>query len=362
MDKREAARIPSLDGLRAVSISLVVIGHIAKSYPAIHRLPAIAHLGVRVFFVISGFLITSLLLKEEEKTGTISLRHFYFRRTLRIFPPFYFYVGLVALGAAFGLFHLHRYDLAAALTYTTNYHREGGWDLGHAWSLAVEEQFYLLWPFLVKFLGSARAGRLAIATIILCPLLRLGLLMFAPSFRAGIGYTFPTVADAIATGCVIAIYRSQLAASPRLVAFLRHSAFWGLAVLAVAAEFGPSTKLHCLLWESVSNICAGLLIWRFVTYQGDRAAWFLNLRPVVFLGVLSYSLYLWQQPFFDSNSTLVVAHFPLSLVAAFAMALCSYYLVERPALQFRTRLERRLWAAPATPAAPELSTIPMPPA
>jgi peptidoglycan/LPS O-acetylase OafA/YrhL len=358
---RESARIPSLDGLRAASIALVVGAHLTSGNHAYRPLQVMSVFGVRVFFVISGYLITSLLLKEEAKTGTVSLRFFYLRRTLRIFPPFYVFVAVVALGAALGWFTLSRYDLLAALTYTTNYHQERGWNLGHAWSLSVEEQFYLLWPFIVKMLGSARASRVALVTVIVCPLLRLGLLMFAPSFRPGIGFTFPTVADQIATGCLLACYGPRLAASPRLVAALRGPAFWCVPIVAALAAFGPSAKLQCLVWESVSNFGIALLIWRVVNQPEGWAGQVLNARPVVFVGVLSYSLYLWQQPFFNRESTLGFTRFPLNILAAISLALCSYYIVERPALRLRTRLERWLRARQGTAVPPGLS-MPAPPA
>ena len=261
---RDHARIPSLDGLRALSISFVLLAHGTFGLVGPGPIAQMAHFGVRVFFVISGYLITSLLLEEEKKTGTISLRTFYLRRTLRIFPPFYVFVGFVALGAALGWFELQRCDLLAALTYTTNYHHERSWNLGHAWSLSVEEQFYLLWPFLMKVLGSARASRGALAAVVICPLLRIGLLVLAPDFRAGIGETFPTVADQIATGCLLACYGGAIADSPRLLAFLRGRAFWCVPVIAVLAAHAPSAKLDSLIWQSVSNVGIALLIWRVV--------------------------------------------------------------------------------------------------
>src|SRR5689334_2522662 len=103
-DAQRTSRLPSLDGLRAMSIGFVLFGHLANQ-PGLIPLPrlflgSLASLGVRVFFVISGFLITSLLLVEKERSGSISLRSFYFRRTMRIFPPFYGYVAVMALAAA----------------------------------------------------------------------------------------------------------------------------------------------------------------------------------------------------------------------------------------------------------------------
>jgi peptidoglycan/LPS O-acetylase OafA/YrhL len=336
-------RIPSLDGLRALSISVVLLAHLSGTAGfallPIQLTEGLAVLGVRVFFVISGFLITSLLLHEEANTGTVSLRHFYLRRTLRIFPPFYVYAAVIAVMGWLGQVHLRRFDLLAAVTYTTNYHHQRSWYLGHAWSLAVEEQFYLLWPFLMKYLGPRRAGRLALATVILAPLLRLALLVDAPSFRQGIGETFPTVADAIATGCLLACHRARIDAYPRLAAFLRGPRFWIVPAVILAAAFVPSAKLDCLVGQTVANLGIALLIDRMVRFPDAPTGRFLNARPVVFVGVLSYSLYLWQQPFLARQSHRALASFPLNLLLAIGLALASHYLVERPALRLRARLE-----------------------
>jgi peptidoglycan/LPS O-acetylase OafA/YrhL len=302
-----------------------------------------------VFFVISGFLITSLLLHEEASTGTVSLRAFYLRRTLRIFPPFYLYAAVIALVGLSGHLHLHRFDLLTAVTYTTNYHHQRSWYLGHAWSLAVEEQFYLLWPFLIKYLGARRASALALATVMVAPLLRFALMVDAPSFRPGIGETFPTVADAIATGCLLACWRGRIGEFPRLAAFLRGPRFWCIPVITLGAAFVPSAKLDCLVGQTVTNLGLALVIDRMVHYPDALAGRFLNARPVVFVGVLSYSLYLWQQPFLARQSHQTMASFPLNLVLAVGLALCSHYLVERPALRLRARIEgigRRFGRAP----------------
>ena len=147
---------PSLDGLRAFSIVLVLIAHVSLQYPWLRRfVEHVGNYGVRIFFVISGFLITGLLLKELTKTGRISLKSFYIRRTLRIFPAFYVYVLTVVILAWAGILILLPGDLLHAVTYTMNYHMVRSWWLNHMWSLSVEEQFYLLWPTVLRHLWSA---------------------------------------------------------------------------------------------------------------------------------------------------------------------------------------------------------------
>jgi peptidoglycan/LPS O-acetylase OafA/YrhL len=327
-----------------MSIGLVLFGHLANQ-PGLIPLPrlvlvSMATLGVRVFFVISGFLITSLLLAEKARSGSISLRGFYFRRTMRIFPPFYGYVAVMALAAAAGWIHLRPHDLVAAVTYTVNYHHDRSWYLGHAWSLAVEEQFYLLWPFVFSTLGARRAALVCLATIVASPLLRVSLLLFAPTFRGGIGETFPTVADSIATGCLLACYREGFATSRRWLTHLQSPWGWALPVAGLVAAFSPWTTLGFLAGQTITNIGIAVLIERLVRFPTSGVARLFNLRPVVYVGTLSYSLYLWQQPFMAPGATWP-ALFPWNLLAALVAALASFYLIERPALRLRARLETR---------------------
>lgn len=191
---KPGSRILGLDGLRAFSISLVLIGHLLGTrdfHPpeVISRvldLFSLGPLGVRVFFVISGFLITSLLVEEERRTGTVSLSRFYFRRTLRIFPPYYLYISIIVLMEAIGALSLQPGDVWHAVTYTTNYHRDRSWYLGHAWSLAVEEQFYILWLLLYRSLGQSRAKRVLFGYILLAPVWRLLVAFVLPSQRLGL--------------------------------------------------------------------------------------------------------------------------------------------------------------------------------
>ena len=250
---------------------------------------------------------------------------------------------------------LKPYDVLAAVTYTTNYHHDRSWYLGHAWSLAVEEQFYLLWPFLVKYLGSRRAAWIALGTVVAAPVLRLGLMVRFSAFRPGIGETFPTVADAIATGCLLACYRGRLFEPSRSAAravALDGPLFWVVTVVGLAAAFQPSAKVDCLVGQSATNLAIALVIERVVRFPETPVGRFLNTRPLVFVGTLSYSLYLWQQPSLNRHSTALVSRFPLNVSLALICALLSFYLVERPALRLRSRLEKRVRQPDSSAVAP----------
>jgi peptidoglycan/LPS O-acetylase OafA/YrhL len=172
-------RIPSLDGFRALSIMLVLLEHLCGTvgFPQdniiFKYLGDFGNLGVRIFFVISGFLITSLLLEESERNGQISLRSFYFRRILRIFPAAYSFIAAIWVASAIGLLNVGVADFVSACTYTMNYLHPRNWNLAHLWSLSIEEQFYILWPFALCLAGKRRAMMIAVFVLILSPCVRI---------------------------------------------------------------------------------------------------------------------------------------------------------------------------------------------
>jgi peptidoglycan/LPS O-acetylase OafA/YrhL len=325
--------IPGLDGLRAVSILLVMGSHMTSTrpFPAALRNNPVGNFGVLVFFVISGFLITSVLIREIERTGTISLPQFYFRRALRLFPACYVLIGVVAALAHWRLLDLNSGDLTAALTYTMNFHPTRAWSLGHLWTLAVEEQFYLLWPWLLGILGARRAIPWLLGMLVAAPLLRV------VSPYAGVSLNFFIASDCLATGCLLALCRSSLAANPVYSRLLSSRWFWLIPFAALFVYFIPSINLLWLAGIPFMNFAiAGTLDWAMRNTQGlvGRS---LNSPVMRFLGVLSYSLYLWQQIFFNPNSNSPLCAFPLNLIATFLAALASYLLIECPFLRLRAR-------------------------
>src|SRR4051812_16319474 len=355
---RDIGRIPSLDGLRGISILMVLLGHLAgtRGFPvsaaAGNRL-AVAAIGVHVFFVISGFLITGLLLGELAATDRIKLGRFYFRRTLRIFPPYYALIAALLLAQAFGLILLAPGDVGHAATYTSNYDASRSWWVGHTWSLAVEEQFYLLWPACLVLLG-ARRGLIAAALVVLVtPAVRLAEFHLLPGYTGGIGARFETVADAIAIGCVLACTRDWLHGQAGYMRFLGSRMFVVVPLAIFAGSMtGDHPHIAYVAGFPLANIATALALDWAVTYPERSVGRVLNWRPLMFVGVISYSLYLWQQPFLNRAGQSSWTAFPLNIVLAFACALASYYIVERPSLAVRRVAERRRTAAsPASMAA-----------
>ncbi|MBL9027778.1 MAG: acyltransferase [Myxococcales bacterium] len=333
-------RIPSLDGLRALSIVLVLFGHLNGTRGfGVHLevVGDVAHLGVRVFFVISGFLITSLLLKEER----VALGQFYWRRFYRIFPPFYFYLGAVGLLSAAGLLaDIPSDDLIAALTYTTNFQIERAWLVGHTWSLSVEEQFYLLWPGVLALLGRDRALKAAAIVVVCAPVVRLGWNEALPGLRLLIGEAFPTVMDSIATGCLLAGFRARLHADRRYRSLLELPFLVPVVVFAllVINRQSDHARAFWLVGETCLNVGVAFLIDRAVTRPETPFGQILNFRPLAHVGVASYSIYLWQQVFLDRSSTAWFTAFPVNIVLALAAGFGSYHLVEKPIMKYRDRL------------------------
>lgn len=350
-------RIPSLDGLRAISILLVVASHLGGTvgFPLSHYVTAgvvnVGALGVSVFFVISGFLITGLLLSEQEQTGGIALGRFYYRRTMRIMPPYFAFVAFVAIAPWANWVQLRPGDLWHALTYTMNYHPDRGWPLGHTWSLAVEEQFYLLWPMGLLLLGRRRAAWFAITVIALAPLVRVFEVMLLPSdsiLRLSQGQSFETVADALAVGCVLALLRVELWGQlwyRRLLAsrwcMLLPVVVFVTPVMRMAMLPRAVRGIYALAGVTIVNVSIALLIDWSVRNARGRIGRFLNSRLLVKIGVMSYSLYLWQEVFLNRHARVLVTSFPVNVLLAGLAAAASYYLVEAPALQLRARLERR---------------------
>ena len=340
------SHLPALDGLRAVAVMTVVVGH------ANNRVPA--DLGVSAFFVLSGFLITHLLIREREKTGDVSVRRFYARRTMRIFPAYYAFLLLsYAFDARAGQ-HWSPALLASTLTYTVNYfnafNNHPTTSVAHAWSLAVEEQFYLLWP--LAFVILAARGRRAL-------LAGLSLAAFAAvAWRSwlilgghvGVSYVynaFDTRFDNLAVGCLLALavrYDRVVAAAVRCG---RRSWFPFVTIaLLLTSRLALPESYHYSIGFTIDALLVAVLIAQLLQLYPTRSWHWLEWRAVRYLGMISYPIYLYHQWGASVGRRLSAdfhaVEFGAGVLATILLASASYYVVERPFLKLKARYEPQL--------------------
>ena len=362
-------RVPSLDGLRAVSIVFVLLAHLVetKHFPEILRpMGHLGNYGVRFFFIISGFLITTLLLKELSNTGNISLKAFYLRRALRILPAYYFYIIVIFILSLVPIITLHSGDMLHALTYTMNYQnvpvgegsaRANAWYMNHIWSLSVEEQFYLLWPAVLCLLGPRKALISAATVIALSPLIRLGMWYRLSSMPWDIYTTaatrqFEAVSDVLATGCVLAGAYNWLGRRQRYLDVLQSDWFLVLPISGILSSmvmFLVNEPLFYIVGQTVATMSLALCVDRYVRVPSGWVAAILSSRIMVYIGVLSYSLYLWQELFLNSYKITVLTTFPQNLILTVVAALVCHYTVEKWFLRLKHRLSARV-SEPRLPA------------
>lgn len=336
--------LPALDGLRAVAVFTVVTYHGGFSHVP-------GDLGVSAFFVLSGFLITRLLLQEYETTGTVSKRQFYLRRTLRIFPAYYaFLLVAFALDARAGQ-HWSSTRLLTSLTYTVNYfnafNHHPSTSTAHAWSLGVEEQFYLLWP--IVFLALAAHGRRAL--VIGLSVLGFAALAWRSWLTLGahvdpsyVYNAFDTRFDNLAVGCLLAVivdYEGVVSLAQR-VGSRALFPFLTLALLIFSRSWTPAAY-HYSVGFTVDALLVGVLIVQLLQLYKTRLWAWIEWPLVRYLGRISYPIYLYHA-LGASFGRRVPGHSPTlefigGVVASIALASGSYYLIERPFLKLKKRFE-----------------------
>jgi peptidoglycan/LPS O-acetylase OafA/YrhL len=351
---------PALDGVRAVAVLLVLAYHLELPHS-----PRGGTIGVTMFFGLSGFLITTLLLAEADRTGAVRLRRFYLRRAMRLLPAVL--VGVAAITAyavATGRTDDTTTGAPAVVLYVANWVRAvRGFDtLGlfeHLWSLSVEEQFYLLWPVVVlgatafaprRRAQAVLAAALAGSAVSLVLRLRFWQVTDPAGSAARLYNGTDTVADQLLIGCAFAalLHLLQRAADPRWLAGLRRAlqviAPLALVFLVWVAAFRPggtsvdNNRLYLTWGAPVFAAAAVAIVGDGVLSPRGRLAAALSTPPLVALGKISYGFYLWHYPVIvvlrermaDAPSA---ARWTVSAAVSLAVAILSWQLVERPWLR-----------------------------
>ncbi len=294
-------------------------------------------MGVTIFFVISGFLITNLLLVEESENGRISVKAFYTRRIFRIMPVYILYLAFILVWRNFETFGLSKNNLVHVLTFTVNFDNYKDWFLGHFWSLSVEEQFYLFWPAVLLLFRKHLKIVLIVLVAYSC-LTRVIAHKF-PAFELISLSPFFIYSDAIFIGALGGILFFE---NPLILKHRIFNAIWAkvtaVTLFVLFVYFCGHGKLALLslpFGNLIISITALFLISAYITPSDKMIYKILNHRAIVHIGMLSYSIYIWQQFFFIGEIRGWWRTFPFNIVVIYFVALASYYLWERPFLRLK---------------------------
>jgi peptidoglycan/LPS O-acetylase OafA/YrhL len=346
--------IPALDGLRTIAVLTVVVAHSGIGFVN-------TAVGVDIFFVLSGFLISYLLVEEWGITGHINIGGFYIRRLLRLWPALWFMVMTTGPAMYFSGIHgklEHAVCLGAisSLSYVSNWLRAFGDNLdiyGHTWSLSVEEQFYILWAALLP-LGLRRAGFVRTRRLTLSAIAAIiGWRMFL--FSSGAGFDriyngFDTHSDGCLAGCALAMFVIDRKHRPSIQNYLARYHFLGVAsfVALIVLSFSSTLtdgNLYAVCILPVVSILTTIVIADLVISRDGSISKLLGLRLFVHLGVISYGIYLWHYPLIiasgyapnyipDSNFVKLL----IGILGGIGMAEISYRLIETPFLRLKRSL------------------------
>ncbi|BBU62042.1 hypothetical protein MSC49_19770 [Methylosinus sp. C49] len=356
------SRAAALDGLRGLAVLFVILFHYW------HNLPTGGFVGVDIFFVLSGYLITTLLLDELE-AGSYRFSSFFLRRTIRLAPALWaMALGTTVIVAALSIPpHELPGDLAFVLTYTSNWKRAFIERFGdsfyfcHTWSLAVEQQFYLSWPLLFAA-GATRLSRSDLLKAILMGVavvtLWRWLVLYDGARMFRIYHGFDTRIDELLVGCALAVALSMPRLRAALVEWLRTRPTLSATLLAAMPILGAYTDIDgvalAIFGYTLLAVISAIVVIDCRFNPASLSARILSNRPLAYLGAISYGVYLWHLPilalFIASGSEFGLAQKGVAFLLTVAIASASHRLLEQPLLRWNAeRRSRERAAAPRHP-------------
>jgi len=344
---------PELDGFRGIAILAVIFSHaVLNKYLGKY---AVGNIGVEIFFVLSGFLISTLLLKEKIKNGKVSFKKFYTRRGLRILPVAYLFLGvLIFLNFAFNL-KVSFGSLIVSALFIKNlpFNYVGNWFNGHFWTLAIEEQFYLIFPFLLIY-SLKNYFRVLVFLVLFIPVLQ-----FVGFHNIGIFYTnyplhkttfvlitlFGNGTTAILIGSLLSILMFK---GLMPVSNTNNYRFLSLVLFIIAMMFriGFNILPGTYLTSTIFSLVIAFVIFLCITNDNDFLGKILKSKILIKLGILSYSIYIWQQLFMYQqpwgNSFKYSDSLFLNIPVLFIVAYISYHFYEVRFLKLKNKFKAPL--------------------
>lgn len=344
-EKETSSRIAPLDGWRTISVALVIFCHLTTNSNIAITVPGefgraiitpilndLGKLGVGIFFVISGYVITGGLIREYRNNGNISIKNFYLRRVIRIVPPLFLYVMSIVILAQLKLIPESAFSTLNALTFTCNISTVscGGWFGSHMWSLSYEEQFYLVIPFVFFLLWRSKSSLfftipilLLILTLVTFPLNEPVSAYFGHFIAIATGVAWASREQDVFNACQKVNKFAAMAAPLLLVAAgrLESTRYWPLAVLTV-----PLITTFMLCYSS------------FISLQISNA---LSNKQITYFGRISYSIYLWQQLATNRFNDAGVLFYVGSVAACLLLSAASFKWIESPLISIGHSLTRR---------------------
>lgn len=318
-------RVAALDGWRGIAILLVLIDHfrvrILNGRPWPHSWIYVGQHGVTMFFVLSGFLITAHLIQRPD------LKRFYIRRFFRLMPTAWLFLGTIFVaGIVTRWNHITTSEVYRSLAFVRNFMKTAPWMTEHFWSLSMEEQFYIVWPIILLSAGVRRARWIAACGATAVAVWRF--LMWGVYDRYPISFRTEVRADALLAGCLLALFLDE----PRIRnAYKYLSRYIYVPCIVVIAYC--MTKFQGLI-PLTENIALAGLIGATYLNPNSMLSTVLAWKPLTWLGLISYSLYLWQQPFFWTGTP----EWCMCLILVVAAA--SYYLIEKPCIALSHRFTK----------------------
>ena len=335
---------PSLDGWRAVAVVLVIGEHLKNNigsnsiYAKIASLVFFGRLGVDIFFVLSGFLITSILLKEKIKTGKINIGRFFLRRVLRIFPVLYLYLICCFLLNQFFQPNIAYISFIWPAICVSNIIYSDPM-LAHTWTLSVEEQYYLFWPVTLNFFKYPVL--LYLVLIILLPIAKIIIYYNSTNFNVYFEHIY-IPATTILTGSIAAIISFKKIIQQT---YFKASLFIISILLVFIIFYLQNHGLFGIIMLPFGTLISNLLIAYAIIYslncQEHTVVKFLNHPITIKIGLTSYSIYIWQQLFLQPNGTYhqwqKLAFFPVNLLLIGVKSYLSYHYYEGYFLRLKVK-------------------------